>query len=135
MNGQPSNGLKAGQWLWLALGVGIGAAAMYMFNPNRKGGTLQHNTSPKPRPLPAVADHILEERVKQEFHRKIPNAKAIRIEVSEGIVKVSGPILVDEVDKLISCIQAVPGVQRVEDHLQAHQTQQGYVKGEGPYLQ
>ena len=72
-------------------------------------------------------DDLLEERVRDEFHRKIRHATGIDIQVREGVVTVSGPILVDEVDTLISCIQAVPGVQRVEDHLQAHQTQ--------PYIQ
>ena len=70
-----------------------------------------------------VADEILEERVREEFHREIRHAKSIEIQVHNGVVTVRGPILVDEVDKLISCIEAVPGVLRVEDHLQAHQTQ------------
>ncbi len=70
-----------------------------------------------------IDDDLLEKRVRDEFHRKIRHATGIDIQVHEGVVTVRGPILVDEVDTLISCIQSVPGVQRVEDHLQAHQTQ------------
>lgn len=66
------------------------------------------------------SDELLEERVRQEFHRKIHHARSVQIEVHEGVVTVSGPILLDEVDTLIASIQAVPGVKRVEDHLQAH---------------
>lgn len=82
------------------------------------------------------SDQELKEQVRTEFHRRIHHAKGIRIEVQDGVVTLSGPILVDEVDKLISCIKAIPGVKRVEDHLQAHQIKRGYVSAEGKtYLQ
>ncbi len=124
MSLKSSNPFKATILPWVAVGVGIGAALMYLIDPARKRGRMTNN---KPLNQPEVPDDILEERVRSEFHRKIRHAKGIDIQVREGVVTVSGPILVDEVDTLISCIQSVPGVQRVEDHLQAHQTQ--------PYIQ
>lgn len=124
--------------LWLALGAGIGAALTYWFHPRRNRPLPQRQPQDAPpNRLPApIPDHILEERVREEFSRKIQHARAIQIEVHDGVVKVSGPILIDEVDKLIYCIRAVPGVKRVEDHLQAHKIDNSPARGPGkPYLQ
>jgi osmotically-inducible protein OsmY len=73
----------------------------------------------KPRLNPS-SDEQLEERVREEFLRKIHHARSLQIDVLDGVVTVSGPILLDDVDTLISSIRKVPGVKRVEDHLQAH---------------
>jgi osmotically-inducible protein OsmY len=97
------NRLRTVSWPLALLTLGLSAAIMYR----------QRNTN-------MSKDEKLEERIREEFQRKIHHAKSVQIEVHDGVVTVSGPILLDEVDTLISSIQAVPGVKRVEDHLQAH---------------
>lgn len=136
MRAGSSNRNRSNPLPWLALGMGLGAALMYLIDPKKLRGIMQKSATAQNTNENTVSDEVLEERVRNEFHRKIHHAKSIQIEVQDGVVTVSGPILVDEVDRLISCIQKVPGVKRVEDHLQAHQTQQGFLTGDGKtYLQ
>lgn len=101
------NPIKRVQLPLLLLTVGLGAAVMY----------LRRNQFPISK---EDLDDKLEGLVRREFQRKIHHAKSLQIDVHDGVVTVSGPILLDEVDTLIASIRAVPGVKRVEDHLQAH---------------
>lgn len=62
-------------------------------------------------------DETLNQRVRSAFGRQVRHAKAIQTSVTYGIVTLSGPVFADEVDKLIKCVKAIPGVQNVVNHL------------------
>lgn len=62
-------------------------------------------------------DESLNQRVRSVFGREVRHAKVIESSVTYGVVTLSGPILSDEVDKLIKCVKRIPGVQKVVNHL------------------
>lgn len=69
-----------------------------------------------------VTPHKLEERVRSRIGRAISNPRAIRVQaVADGRVSLSGPILADDVNALMSAVWAVRGVTSIEDHLEVHQ--------------
>ena len=80
------------------------------------------------------SDETLNQRVRSTFGRQIRHAKAIQTSVTYGIVTLSGPILADEVDKLIKCVKAIPGVQEVVNHLDIYKNAQNIsaLQGAGP---
>lgn len=83
-------------------------------------------------------DESLNQRVRSTFGRQVRHAKSIQTSVTYGIVTLSGPILAEEVDKLIKCVKAIPGVQQVVNHLDIYKSAQGIseLQGAGPeYLQ
>lgn len=69
-------------------------------------------------------DATLNQRVRSAFGRQVHHAKAIQTSVTYGVVTLSGPILADEVDKLIKCVKAIPGVQNVVNHLDIYKQSQ-----------
>lgn len=79
-------------------------------------------------------DETLNQRVRSTFGRQLRHAKAIQTSVTYGIVTLSGPILADEVDKLIKCVKAIPGVQQVVNHLDIYKNAQNIsaLQGAGP---
>lgn len=79
-------------------------------------------------------DETLNQRVRSAFGRQVRHAKAIQTSVTYGIVTLSGPILADEVDKLIKCVKAIPGVQQVVNHLDIYKNAQNIsaLQGAGP---
>lgn len=86
----------------------------------------------------AVSDEILNQRVRSSFGREVRHAKSIHTIVVNGIVTLSGPILADEVGKLLKCVEAVPGVRDVINQLDIYRDPKGVpgLQGAGPeYLQ
>lgn len=85
-----------------------------------------------------VDDHTLIQRVRSEFGRKVRHARSIDVDAREGVVTLRGPVLADEVDELLFCVRAVPGVRELVNELDIHQ-EPGNVpglQGEGKeYLQ
>jgi hypothetical protein len=45
---------------------------------------------------------------------------SIEVAADAGVVTLSGPVLEDEVDDLLSAVRDTPGVEDVEDHLEVH---------------
>lgn len=85
-----------------------------------------------------VDDEALMNRVRSEFGRKIRHARAIEVEVNNGEVTLSGPILASEIDDLIRCVKDVPGVKDVINQLDVHKSagKISALQGEGKeYLQ
>lgn len=83
-------------------------------------------------------DETLINRVRSEFGRKIRHTKAIRVEVNNGEVTLSGPILRAEIDELIRCVKRIPGVKDIINHLDVHESagQISGLQGKGKkYLQ
>jgi uncharacterized membrane protein len=87
---------------------------------NRTRGTLAEATAMlSEREAP---DWILEERVRAELGRVARHSRAIEVSASQGSVSLSGPILADDVERVLSRAAAVRGVKGVDNHLDVHQT-------------
>jgi uncharacterized membrane protein len=67
-----------------------------------------------------VSDRALVERVRSEIGRYVSHPHALEVSVNEARVRLSGPILAEEVDDLIACVARVRGVREVENRLEAH---------------
>jgi uncharacterized membrane protein len=67
-----------------------------------------------------VPDDILIQRVRSFMGRSCSHAHAIEVSAKDGCVTLRGPILGDEVQSLLSCVEHVPGVKGVEDALERH---------------
>lgn len=69
-----------------------------------------------------VDDSVLEARVRSEIGRLVSNPRAISVTASNGRITLSGPVLANEVEQLLSSILHVRGVTGVVNQLDVHQT-------------
>jgi osmotically-inducible protein OsmY len=69
-----------------------------------------------------VDDAVLAERARSKLGFLVRRPSAIRIEVSEGRVRLAGAVLADEVQQLVRGIASVRGVSEVENRLEVHET-------------
>ena len=70
-----------------------------------------------------VEPHRLVERVRATLGRATLHPSAIDVfGADNGAVILEGPILAAEVDRVLSAAWSVPGVKRVIDHLERHET-------------
>jgi osmotically-inducible protein OsmY len=69
-----------------------------------------------------VDDSVLEARVRSEIGRLVANPRAIFVTASNGRITLSGPVLADEVEHLLSSILHVRGVSGVVNQLDVHQS-------------
>jgi hypothetical protein len=69
-----------------------------------------------------VDDVVLESRVRSAMGRVVSNPGAISVLCSGGVCTLSGPILSDELDRLISAVKDVPGIREVHSQLTARDT-------------
>ncbi|MEW5792172.1 MAG: BON domain-containing protein [Pseudomonadota bacterium] len=67
-----------------------------------------------------VEDSILVERIRAAIGRLTSHPSAIQVEVQEGQVTLSGPILADEAQALIDRVENLRGVAGVVDQLERH---------------
>lgn len=83
-----------------------------------------------------VNDTTLKARVRSEIGRKISHSHAVDVQVNQGEVTLSGPILANEVDEVLRCAEGVPGVRSVINNLEIHTAQDiPALQGKGkPYL-
>lgn len=65
----------------------------------------------------SVSDSVLEERIRSKLGRHVSHPAAVRVSASEGRVSLSGKILRDEIDRFVSAVQSIHGVQSVENEL------------------
>lgn len=101
---------------------------------NRAAGTVASAKAwLKPEP---VSDEKLVARVRSKMGRYVSHPHAIKVEANEGRVRLSGSILENEVSPLLECVNCIPGVQGVENHLDVHQTSGNVpeLQGEGKRL-
>src|SRR5690348_3591764 len=70
-----------------------------------------------PRP---ISDQVLGERVRSRLGRATSHPHAIEVEAREGWVTLKGPVLHDEMRRVLWAVRAVPGVRHVENRLQPH---------------
>jgi hypothetical protein len=63
------------------------------------------------------SDQVVQDRVRSKLGRFVSHPGAIRVTVNNGRVTLEGPILANELDRLIGAVRAVRGVRSVEDQL------------------
>ncbi|HET6491451.1 MAG TPA: SRPBCC family protein [Burkholderiales bacterium] len=68
-----------------------------------------------------VSDRELGEQVRAKLGRVVSHPHAIDVTVRDRCVTLSGPILMDEVQPLLSCVQKIAGVRMIEDRLSAYE--------------
>jgi uncharacterized membrane protein len=67
-----------------------------------------------------ASDEVLGQRVRSRLGRATSHSHAIEVEVKEGYVTLRGPVLHDEMRRVLWAARAVPGVQGVENGMTAH---------------
>jgi uncharacterized membrane protein len=68
-----------------------------------------------------VSDEVLVGRVRAELGRFVSHSHAIDVAADGGHVRLSGPILAEEVRPLLRHVRRVPGVRAVSDRLTVHE--------------
>jgi hypothetical protein len=85
---------------------------------NRAFGTLAEGKS---RLLErTVDDSVLQQRVRSELGFLVRNPSSVEVQVDQGRVILSGPVLADEVQQLVRGVARVRGVRDVENRLEVH---------------
>ena len=69
-----------------------------------------------------VPDDVLVRRVSARIGHVVSHPRALRVDAHDGVVKLHGPILEDEVERLLATVQSVRGVRAVENNLEPHKT-------------
>jgi hypothetical protein len=77
-----------------------------------------------------VDDAVLEERVRAELGRSISNPGPIDVTALAGTVSLSGPVVMNELDDLLSAVRGVSGVVNVENRLETYASA-GDIPGRG----
>jgi hypothetical protein len=67
-----------------------------------------------------VSDGVLHERVRARIGSVVGHAGAIEAGVVDGRVSLRGPVLADDVDRLVRRVRSVPGVREVINQLDVH---------------
>jgi hypothetical protein len=67
-----------------------------------------------------VRDRVLAERARARVGAVIGRGSAIGVNVEHGRVTLTGPVLADEVDRLLARVRAVRGVRSVENKLEVY---------------
>ena len=67
-----------------------------------------------------VSDGVLHERVRARIGSVVGHAGAIEAAVIDGRVSLRGPVLADDVDRLVRRVRSVPGVREVINQLDVH---------------
>jgi len=75
-----------------------------------------------------VTDEILQERVRAKLGRLVSNPSSIEVTAQNGIVTLTGPVLEEELDRLLRGVRSVRGASGVENSLEVH-SQPGQVPG------
>jgi osmotically-inducible protein OsmY len=67
-----------------------------------------------------VADDVLVRRIRAELGHVVRHPRSVEVTVEEGRVALSGFVEVDEVERLLRRVRALPGVVAVENRLCAY---------------
>jgi hypothetical protein len=80
----------------------------------------------------AVDDAVLAGRVRSKLGFLVRHPSAIEVQVSDGRVTLSGPVLSDEVQPLVRGIAAVRGMRILENRLEVHESAEEVHRLQGP---
>ena len=67
-----------------------------------------------------VSDDVLHERVRARLGQAVRYARSLEATVDNGCVTLRGPVLADDVTRLVRRIAQVPGVREVDNRLDVH---------------
>jgi len=67
-----------------------------------------------------ISDEVLEGRVRSKLGFLVRHPSAIEVQVANGCVTLSGPVLADEVGQLVNGVRSVRGVSDVDNRLEVH---------------
>lgn len=70
------------------------------------------------------SDAELRDRIQMRLGRMVSHPGAIRIDVDNGVVRLSGRVLAKERDGLLAQVQDMPGVQKLVNAMTAHDNPQ-----------
>ena len=65
-----------------------------------------------------VTDEVLVARVRSKMGRVVSHPHSLKVTANQGRVTFSGPVLAHEVDELLACVSAVPGVIEIDNQLE-----------------
>jgi hypothetical protein len=68
------------------------------------------------------SDDVLVQRVRSRTGHVVSHPRAIDVSAAGGQITLRGPVFQAEVDRLLSSVAEVPGVDRVENLLEVHET-------------
>jgi hypothetical protein len=69
-----------------------------------------------------VDDSVLVDRVRSKLGFVVRHPSSIEVDATDGVVTLSGPVLSDEVQQVITGVASVRGVRDVENRLDVHET-------------
>jgi hypothetical protein len=69
----------------------------------------------------ACGDDVVVERVRATLGRAVSHPRAIDVRVADGVVTLRGPIIQDEVSRLLRAVERVRGVREVVAELEEHE--------------
>jgi hypothetical protein len=80
-----------------------------------------------------VSDEVLVNRVRSEIGRFCSHSGSVQVTATGGNVVLSGPILADEAQVVVTCARKVPGVRHVNNMMDVHESAAGVpgLQGEG----
>lgn len=109
---------------------GLGVTARDLSNRARGFAAVMRRRQPSSR---AVQDSTLVERVRAKLGRVSSHPRAIDVAAHDGAITLRGPILAHEVDDMVALAGSVPGVRRVINALEVHQSAENIpaLQGEG----
>lgn len=73
-------------------------------------------------PEEPVDDAMLTQRIRSEMGHYVSNPHAIDVSVEQGVVTLSGNILASEAQSFVAQVKAMKHVEKVENHLDVHQS-------------
>lgn len=69
-----------------------------------------------------TSDQVIEARIRSKIGRSSTHPSAIKVNCTDGFVKLSGPVLQDEVANVVQAAKLVRGVKGVENEMAVHAT-------------
>lgn len=128
MNTLTRNSLNA------AAAFAAGALAMYCLYAalgrrpaDRSTGPVRFDRDPSFQP---ESDAQLRDQVRSRLGHWVSHPRAMEVDVNEGVVRVSGQVLAQELDGLLSQLTGMPGVRKVHNALSVLDDPSGF--GEVP---
>jgi hypothetical protein len=77
-------------------------------------------------------DAELRDRIESRLGRMVSHPGAIRVDVDNGVVRLSGRVLAKERDGLLAQVQRIPGVQKLVNAMSAHDLPSEITGAEAP---
>ncbi len=81
-----------------------------------------------------IPDDILQARVESKIGRLVSHPHAIEVAADEGEITLGGPVLANEVERLVRGVSAMRGVSSVRNRLEVHQRAEDVPALQGGYL-